>query len=279
MQSTRLRVGTQAKAWILSTHPGPSLTVSALCAYFAIMSGAPLTGVILVAVAMVANQFGIGLGNDWLDSARDRASGRVYKPIARGVISRRLAGVVALSLGFIAVAVAFLLGPIAAALQCVMVAAGWWYNLHAKFHWSSALSYVLGFALLPVFALQALPDPVLPELWIVAVSGLLGFTAHFANALPDLLEDTKLGVRGLPQILGPKISGLVVLVGVVAAVGMIAIFALSAPLLIRIGTAAIAVGLAVWTLVLSMRPQPPRIIFPVVMVVAGICVVGLGFSL
>jgi hypothetical protein len=60
---------------------------------------------------------------------------------------------------------------------------------------------------------------------------------------------------------------------------MIAIFALSAPLLIRIGTAAIAVGLAVWTLVLSMRPQPPRIIFPVVMVVAGICVVGLGFSL
>ena len=277
--TSRATLGAQAKAWVLSTHPGPSLTVAALCTYFAAMSGAPLTGVVLVALAMLANQFGIGLGNDWLDAARDKATGRADKPIAQGLIPLSAAGAVAVSLGVVALGISVLLGPVALGLQVLMLAAGWWYNLHAKFHWSSPLSYVLGFAPLPVFALSAHPTGQLPALWIVGVAGLLGLSAHFANALPDLLDDSEVGVRGLPQILGAKVSGLVVLAGVVGATGMIALFATGTPVVLRLGTVALALGLSWWAVVLAFRHKPPRIIFPVVMLVAGVCVVGLGFSL
>jgi len=268
-----------AGAWFRSTHPGPSLTVAVLSGYFAAMSGAPLTGVVLVTVAMLANQFGIGLGNDWLDSARDQQSKRLDKPIASGVIPRRSAGIVAVLLGVLALALSALLGPVAVGVQGVMLAAGWWYNLHAKFHWSSPLSYLLGFGLLPVFALTAHPGNPLPEAWIVVVAGALGLSAHFANALPDLLDDTVQGIRGLPQIVGARISGVVVLAGVVVATSVIAVFATGTPALIRLATVALAVGLSVWAVMLAFRESPPRIIFPVVMLVAGVCVVGLGFSL
>jgi 4-hydroxybenzoate polyprenyltransferase len=170
-------------------------------------------------------------------------------------------------------------GPVALGLQVVMLAAGWWYNLHAKFHWSSPLSYLVGFGLLPAFAGSATDTPVLPAFWVFVVAGLLGVAAHFANALPDLRHDTAHGIRGLPQILGPKRSGVAVLVGAVSAAGIIVVYATGTPWPLRFATGLVAMALALGASVMAFRPTPPRAIFPMVMVVAVLCVVGLGFSL
>jgi 4-hydroxybenzoate polyprenyltransferase len=267
-----------ARAWALSTHPVPSVTVATLVTFFAAMSGAPLGGVALVFGAMLTNQLGIGLGNDWRDATRDEADGRPGKPLATGVITRSHALIVAVALGLVSLGLSAALGPLALGLQVIMLGAGWWYNLHAKFHWSSPVSYLLGFGLLPAFALTAHPEPQVPNAWVLVVAGLLGVTAHFANALPDLAHDASHGIRGMPQLLGPQWSGTVLLTGVITAASVIAIFAEQTPMLLRYGTLAAALTLATLATVMAFRPTPPRIIFPIVMLVAALCVVGIGFS-
>jgi len=42
--------------------------------------------------------------------------------------------------------------------------------------------------------------------WLVAAGAALGGAAHLANVAPDLEDDLATGVRGLPHILGPRVS-------------------------------------------------------------------------
>lgn len=252
-------------ALIRSSHPVPSLVVTVLTTAFAWAVGLSWWQVGVVAIAMLSNQMGIGLGNDWLDAAKDTRAGRVDKPLATGTVSLATARTTAISLGVIALALSALLGVWALVCQMVMLFAGWWYNAHAKGHWSSPACYLLGFSLLPVFPSLALNPPELPIWWVVVVAGLLGVSAHFANALPDLLSDKQTGVRGLPQRVGAKRSGLVLATGVVAATLLITAFGESLPLSVRVLTAALAVSAGLSAAVLAFSPTPPRIIFPLVM--------------
>jgi len=103
------------------------------------------------------------------------------------------------------------------------------------------------------------------------VAGLLGISAHFANALPDLLDDAETGVRGLPQILGPRASGLVTAATLLGATVLIAVFGAALPVWLRVIAGTIALGIALFTVALAFRPTPPRMIFPLVMVAAGVC--------
>jgi 4-hydroxybenzoate polyprenyltransferase len=253
-----------------SSHPVPSLVVASLTTLFAWALGLVWWQVVVVFVAMASNQFGIGLGNDWLDHHRDQAVGRSDKPVATGVVSPALVRNTAFALGVLALATSALLGVAPLACQALMLFAGWWYNLWAKAHWSSPVSYLLGFALLPVFPSLAEPDPTLPSWWVVAVAGLLGVTAHFANALPDLLTDATTGIRGLPHILGAKGSGVATAVGLLAATTLIGLFGLGLPVWVRVVAGAIALIIGVFAAALAFRPTPPRIIFPLVMVAAAV---------
>jgi len=268
--TTTTTLGT-VRGLFASSHPVPSIVVAALTTTFAWALGLQWWQVAVVFLAMISNQLGIGLGNDWLDSARDRAAGRSDKPLAAGAIPPRLAQSVAISLGILALALSAILGVWAVACQTVMLFAGWWYNAHAKGHWSSALSYLLGFGLLPVFPSLALQPPQLPVWWVVVVAGLLGVGAHFANALPDLLGDAQTDVRGLPQRLGPKVSGLVIASTVGTATVIITTAGSGLPVWLRLATAAIAMGAAAMAATLAFRNTPPRVIFPLVMVSATIC--------
>jgi 4-hydroxybenzoate polyprenyltransferase len=49
-----------------------------------------------------------------------------------------------------------------------------------------------------------LPDPVWPANWVTLAAATLGVGAHFVNALPDLDDDVRHGVRGLPQRIGAR---------------------------------------------------------------------------
>src|SRR6266542_835532 len=65
-----------------------------------------------------------------------------------------------------------------------------------------AVAAVLAAAALPAFVVLGLPGTPRPPLWMVAAGGLLGAGAHFANTLPDLTDDARTGVHGLPHRLG-----------------------------------------------------------------------------
>lgn len=261
--------------WLGSTHPVPSFVVASLTTVFAWGVGLEMWQVMVVFAAMLANQTGIGLGNDWCDAAQDRAVGRGDKPIAAGRIPPRQALIVALGLGATALALGAVLGVWAFWCQAVMLAAGWWYNLHAKGHWSSPLSYLVGFGLTPVFPSLGLAPPALPVWWVIGVAGALGLSAHFANALPDLLDDKHAGIRGLPQRLGPKASGIVLAAGVVSATALIAVFGQSLPTGVRVVTAALAVAASIIAAGLAFTPTPSRIIFPLLMGSAAVSVVAI----
>jgi 4-hydroxybenzoate polyprenyltransferase len=224
----------------------------------------------LVFVAMVTNQLGIGLGNDWLDSTRDHQAGRKDKPVATGIIAVTVVRNTAIVLGVVALVTSAVLGPLPVVCQAVMLGAGWWYNTHAKGHWSSPLSYLVGFSLLPVFPSLAMPTPILPPWWVVAVAGLLGMSAHFANALPDLPDDAMTGIRGLPQIVGPKASGTITAGGLLVATMLITFLGVDLPAWVRIMSGTIALGIGVFVWVLALRPTPPRMIFPLVMVASAV---------
>ncbi len=264
--------------WVGSTHPVPSLAVATFTTVFAWSAGLAPWQVVVVFLAMLANQTGIGLGNDWLDAASDRTVGRTDKPLARGDISLNSARNIAIALGVIALALSLTLGVWALVCQAVMLAAGWWYNLHAKGHWSSVLSYMLGFSLLPVFPLLALTPPALPPWWVVVVAGTLGASAHFANALPDVITDRELGVRGLPQRLGPRWSGVLIALGVIASTTLITAQGSVLPLWMRMVTITLAVGGALLATALSFRPVPPRVIFPLVIASAGVSVAAIAVA-
>jgi 4-hydroxybenzoate polyprenyltransferase len=266
-------------AWVGSTHPLPSLTVASLTTVFAASIGLPALAVITVFFAMLANQNCIGLGNDLLDAEADCRVGRTDKPIAAGVISTTAAKYVSFALAGLALLLSATLGHWPLVCQSFMLAAGWWYNLHAKRHWSSVASYAVGFALLPVFPMLALAPPQFPAWWVVLVSALLGATAHFANALPDLTGDAELGVRGAPQRLGAKVSGLVILLGLTLATAISASAATSVPGWLRIGTAGVSLLGGALAARLAFRPTPPRAIFPIVIVAAVACVIAMSIEL
>jgi 4-hydroxybenzoate polyprenyltransferase len=257
-------------ALLVSSHPIPSLVVAVLTTVFAWAVGMEWWQVVLVFIAMLTNQLGIGLGNDWLDQARDHTAGRTDKPLATGTISASTARNTAIGLGGVALVASAVLGVAPLVCQVVMLFAGWWYNAHAKSHWTSPLSYLLGFALLPVFPTLAWTPPILPPWWVVAVAGLLGIAAHFANALPDLLDDAVTGIRGLPQIVGPKASGTIAAGMLLIATMLITLLGVGLPVWVRIVSATIALGIGMFSAALAFRPAPPRMIFPLVMVAAGV---------
>jgi 4-hydroxybenzoate polyprenyltransferase len=219
------------------------------------------------------------LGNDWLDADADRQVGRTDKPIAAGIISTDAARNTSFGLAGIALILSGTLGLWPLVCQLFMLGAGWWYNLYAKRNLSSVASYAAGFALLPVFPMLALAPAQLPAGWVVVVSALLGATAHFANALPDLTEDATLGVRGAPQRLGAKLSGLVILVGLTLATAISASSATMVPGWLRFSMAGVALLAGALAARLAFRPTPPRVIFPIVIVAAIACVITISIEL
>ncbi|GAA2745263.1 UbiA family prenyltransferase [Terrabacter aerolatus] len=201
------------------------MAVTVLTALLASSAGHTLGRGLLVTAAVLTGQLSIGWSNDLLDAARDRAVGRVDKPIARGVVSEgtvRAATAVAL----VACTVLSLACGVASGLVHLLlgVASGWAYNVWFKRSVLSPLPYAVAFAALPAVVTLALPAPVWPSTWVMVTGGLLGVGAHLLNALPDLADDEATGVHGLPQRLGARtvrwLAPVVLLAGTaVAAIG------------------------------------------------------------
>ena len=170
---------------------------------------------------MLFDQVSVGLSNDWIDAERDRAVGRTDKPVAQGQIGVATVRAAA----WIAAAVVTASHPSAgfrghggargrAGLGMVVQRrAEELADLGASRTWSASGSC-------PRSRASRGRLPALPAWWVFAAGALLGIAAHFANVLPDLDDDRRTGIRGLPHRLGLRpsivITWVALLLGAVA---------------------------------------------------------------
>jgi 4-hydroxybenzoate polyprenyltransferase len=142
-----------------------------------------------------------------------------------------------------------------------MLLVGWSYNLGLKSNALSALPYAVGFGLVPIYVTLSLSTPQLPLWWVMLAAALLGVAGHFANALPDLIDDRVTGVRALPHILGQRVSALAISAAAALASLLVVTESTSlTPVLAWLGFG-MTMALVITASVLALRPKPPRVIF------------------
>lgn len=207
---------------IRACHPEPTAAVTVVSVLLALAAGRGPGGSAAVGVTVLATQLSIGWANDWLDASRDVATGRVDKPIVSGRVSRRTVGIGAIVAGLAVVPLALLSGPAAAVVITIAYVSGLLYDWPLKATVLSALPYVVSFGLLVAFPVVGRATDNVPPWWLVTAGALLGGGAHFANVLPDLDDDVRTGVRGLPHRLGRGPSTIVAATALLAATGVLA---------------------------------------------------------
>lgn len=203
-------------------HPEPTAAVTVTAALLALASGRDARGTAAVALAVLASQLATGWANDAIDAPRDALVGRSDKPIPAGVVARGTVAAGAACAAAVTVPLALLSGPRAALVAALGLAAALLYNWPLKSTAVSVLPYAVSFGALPAFVLLGRPGAGMPPWWLVAAGALLGAGAHFANALPDLGDDARTGVRGLPHRLGASGSRLAAAGLLLAATGALA---------------------------------------------------------
>jgi len=253
---------------LLASHPGPTLVVTLITTLLGVGLGYEPGRLAVLAAAILCGQLSIGWSNDWLDAARDRAVERPDKPAARGDVSVaavRAAAFVALAA---AVMVTIVLGPGALAAHLVVIAGGWAYNLGLKSSLFSFVPFAVAFGLLPAVATLGQQHPALPQWWVYTAGALLGVAAHVTNVLPDLEDDARTGVRGLPHRLGARPSGLLAF-GALAVGTLLITFGPGLPVRpLLLAGLVIGLAAAVTGVVLILRRSPTRLLMQLIMTCA-----------
>ena len=264
-------------ALALSSHPGPSVVVSAVAAVLGIAVGLDPLHVAILGIAFLLGQLSVGLSNDWIDAERDRAVGRTDKPVAAGRVSVGTVRAASFVTVVAAIALSVPLGWLATLAHTVFILSAWSYNLGLKNTPVSVLPYIVSFGLLPMIATLARPVPTTAAAWALVLGALLGVAAHFANVLPDLDDDARTGIAGLPHRIGRTASGIVIWASL-AAGAVTAFFGPagepSALQWIGLGvTLLLAVAIAV-----MLRRPPTRLLFQLIIAAALVNVVLLSVS-
>ncbi|MFI6980364.1 UbiA family prenyltransferase [Embleya sp. NPDC050154] len=188
---------------LFACHLGPTLAVTALTTALAVAAGRDAKGCALVGAAVLSGQLSVGWCNDAVDADRDRAAGRIGKPVVADLVTAERVALAARTALVACVPLSYASGPAAGTAHLVGVGAAWAYDLGVKGTVGSWVPYAVGFASLPAFVAFGLPGRPAPAWWVVSAAALLGCGAHLADALPDLGVDHAGGVRGLPHRLGP----------------------------------------------------------------------------
>jgi 4-hydroxybenzoate polyprenyltransferase len=217
-----VRVGTPRRilALLAACHPEPAALVTAATGLLALGAGRGWSTLWIVA-AVAAGQLGVGWSNDYLDRELDRSQGRQDKPVVNGAIQpTTVRGAAAVAL-IAAVPLSFASGLGFALAHLAAVAGALAYNAGLKRQPLSVLPYAAGFALLP--AAVSLSAGRWPPAWAVLAGALAGAGGHFTQVLPDIAEDRRHGIRGLPQLLGERASAVAAAALLLAANAVIAL--------------------------------------------------------
>ncbi len=260
------RTGVVGGLWA-STHPGPTLVVSVLTVALAVAAGVEPWRAALLVGSVFAGQVSVGLSNDAIDAARDRKVGRLDKPVARGVVDERLALAVAVVAVAVALALAAVIGPGLVAAHALALAGAWAYNTKLKATPWSLVPFVVSFGLLPSFATLTAAAPSLAPWWATTAGASLGAAVHLTNVLPDLEDDLRTAIRGLPHRLGARASSILSVAAVVG--GAVAVLVGTGARGVLAWTFFAAVVLvAVATLARAIARPPDRAVFRLVMLAA-----------
>jgi len=258
---------------VLAAHAAPAAFVTALACALSVGIGAGARTTVLVTTAVLAGQLSVGWSNDWIDADRDRAVGRVDKPVVAGLVTPS-----ALRTGaFLALAacagLSFATGLVPGLVHLVAVAGAWAYNARLKATAWSWAPYAVSFALLAVFVVLAAPGPAVPAPWALVAAALLGAGAHVANTLPDLEDDAATGVRGLPHRLGRRRASVLAPVLLGAAVAVVVLAPAGPPTGTAWAGGVLALAVAAGAGVVGLARPASRAPFALSMAVAALCVV------
>ena len=259
-----------AAGLVRACHPAPTVAVTGFATVLGVVAGNPAAGCVVLAAAVLCGQLSIGWSNDRIDAARDAVAQRPDKPVATGSLpAPALEIAIALAVAAV-VPLSLLLGWRAGVTHLAAVGCGWAYNLRLKSSWWSWLPYAAAFGALPAIATLALPAARLPGAWAVAGAALLGVSAHLGNALPDLDDDRRTGVRGLPHRLGAR-GSLLLATGLSALATVVIVLGPNRPVG-ALGSAALSVaGLALLAGVRLASTRPvSRVSFYGVMAMAAL---------
>ncbi|KAA9108373.1 UbiA family prenyltransferase [Microbacterium rhizomatis] len=261
---------TRFGALLRSTHPGPSLVVTAIAVALGIATGLEAWRVVVLGLAILSGQLSVGLSNDAIDARRDRIAQRPDKPLARGAASVRSAWIAAFGCVFAALVLSALLSWWMLAAHAIALASAWSYNAWLKSTAFSVVPFIVSFGLLPSLVTLAAAQPRPAAGWAWVAGGAIGIAVHLTNVLPDLDEDAKTGVHGLPHRLGRTASAVVAAAALIAGASAVLIGPIPAagPTPIAWTAFVLATGIAVGGMVLALVRAPGRWIFRLVMLAA-----------
>src|SRR5258707_2138368 len=194
---------------VLVTHPVPSAMYVVATLFCALLASAAahrspsVPKLALVWLALACPKIATVALNHYRDWELD-AAGKRDKPIVRGLIAPWHAVALSLAATLVRVAALLPLGWGVLLLGFVIEGLGLAYDFGLKGTALSALLFAVYFPLFPLLAWAVFGrwQPFLP--WLLPLGAALGIAMNVANTLPDLDADLAAGVRGLPQLLGPR---------------------------------------------------------------------------
>ncbi len=246
--------------------------VTVLAAALSVAVGLELGRTMLLMMAVFVGQLSIGISNDAIDADRDRAVGRADKPVARGDVSIRTAWGAAIGCFFLALVLSVPLGFGVMVAHALALVSAWSYNAGLKATPWSIVPFLITFGIFPSLATLSASEPELAATWAWLAGGSLGAAIHLTNVLPDLDDDARTGIRGLPHRIGGQgsvwLAAAAVLVGAFAAtLGPSGGQAAEVPVVSWV-FCGVVVSVVVMTLVLAGLGRPGRILFRLVMLAA-----------
>ena len=261
-------------------HPFPTLlnvAATAMLAFVAVGGVPPAWLLSRMLLTMLFAQCAIGVVNDICDEALD-ASAKPWKPIPAGLVSRRVATVLAAALIAAAAALASTLGLAGFLLAMLGLSCGLAYDIWLKRSILSAVPFMVAIPTLPLWVWATLDEWQDELLWVIPLGALIGLSLHLANTLPDIDDDRAFGVEGLAHRLGARGS---MVVGWGSFAGALALSVLIAPLVgydartyaltLAIGVACLGASAAVFAL---GRGASLRLGFGILAVGAALLAVG-----
>ena len=215
---------------VLACHPLPTAAMTIVLTAAAALSGRSGVECLLVAATVLTGQLTVGWINDVVDADRDRRVGRRDKPVAMGWLDPGTVTFATACAFLVVVPLSVANGTVAGIAHLAAVLSAWAYNFWFKRTVLSWLPYAVSFGLLPAFlsygGLGGGYHGGPPTIAMTVLAGLLGIGIHFANTLPDLVEDNETGVRHLPlrialRIGAPKLLWITTAYTVLVAAGLV----------------------------------------------------------
>ena len=188
-----------------ASHFGPTLLVVTITCILSLTQFS-ISDSAFIAFAILLGQFVVGWSNDLIDFPKDKAAGRIKKPLVAGTITEEALRI-SLGIALPSALIVSLLSPLGVsgtAIHFIGLLSATAYNFKLKSTLLSVVPYIVSFGALPWAIYVAAGNT--PPTWIVLGFILFASAFHFLNVIKDLEADIDQKVMGLPQVLGQKKS-------------------------------------------------------------------------